>query len=320
MEHKNVFISYSSKDQETAFNICNLLEAEGISCWIAPRNVTGGKSYGREILEAISNADVTLFIFSGNSNRSRHVENEIDNAFNAGKVIIPFKIEEVQISLELQYYLNKTHWINGSPTPENAISNLKKAIEANLPQPTKSSKINDLLEMFDKKIASFDAQSPQGKQILKKLHSMKAELQQFIQQDTDAQNDAEFERLLNEFIQNELKADGEPETPGKEASAASPDEAGCYDMLQNGAGEILIIIKHHKSEPYMPRLVYDGEDMALLYRNRESAVMLNSIDEKARQPLASVDEVLVVEVEDDDVAREYKVPVRHVKSLAALMK
>ena len=70
----------------------------------------------------------------------------------------------------------------------------------------------------------------------------------------------------------------------------------------------------------MPRLVYDGEDMALLYRNRESAVMLNSIDEKARQPLASVDEVLVVEVEDDDVAREYKVPVRHVKSLAALMK
>ena len=219
-----------------------MLEAEGISCWIAPRNVTGGQSYGREILEAIFNADVTLFIFSGNSNHSRHVENEIDNAFNAGKVIIPFKIEDTKISLELQYYLNKTHWIDGLPQPENAIDKLKKAIIANLP---------------------IESHSPEAEEI------------------------------------------------GQE---------GRYDILQNGAGELLIIINHRKSEPYMPRLVYDGEDMALLYRNRESAVMLDSINEKARQPLATAEEVLIIEIQDDDVAREYKVPVRHVKSLAALIK
>ena len=92
METKQIFISYSSKDQEIAYKICSLLEDENMTCWIAPRDVTGGKSYGREILEAIANAQVVLFIFSENSNRSRHVENEIDNAFNAGKIIIPFKI------------------------------------------------------------------------------------------------------------------------------------------------------------------------------------------------------------------------------------
>ena len=44
------------------------------------------------------------------------------------------------------------------------------------------------------------------------------------------------------------------------------------------------------------------------------------IAEEARQPLKSVNEVLMVELEDDDVAREYKVPVRTVKNLDALIK
>ena len=237
MEHKNVFISYSSKDKEIAFSICELLEAEGISCWIAPRNITGGQSYGREILEAIFNADVTLFIFSGNSNHSRHVENEIDNAFNAGKVIIPFKIEDTKISLELQYYLNKTHWIDGLPQPENAIDKLKKAIIANLP------------------IATY--------------------------------------------------------TPKK----IETEQEGHYEILQNKAGELLIIINHRKSAPHLPRIVYDGGNMALLCRNRESVVMFNDINEDARKPLNTVNEILIAETIGDEITRQYKASVLHVKSL-----
>lgn len=242
METKQIFISYSSKDQDIAYKICSLLEGENMTCWIAPRDVTGGKSYGREILEAISNAQVVLFIFSENSNRSKHVENEIDNAFNAGKVIIPFKIDQTKISLELQYYLNKTHWIDGCPEPTNAIDNLKKAIRAN------------------------------------------------------------------------LKTESNDKPVGEET-----EKEGRYDMLQNAAGEILLIINYKQSNPENPRIVYDGEDAALLYRSRESAVMLNNINEAARAPLSKVEEVLIVEVKDDDVAREYKVPVRHVKSLKHLL-
>ena len=95
-------------------------------------------------------------------------------------------------------------------------------------------------------------------------------------------------------------------------------QAGRYDILQNAAGEILIIIKYHKGGPENPRLVYDGGDTALLYRSRESAVFLDGINDKARGPLKSVDEILMVEVEGDDVAREYKVPVRVIKSLQSL--
>lgn len=98
------------------------------------------------------------------------------------------------------------------------------------------------------------------------------------------------------------------------------EDEGAYDILQNAAGEILIIIRYRNGGPENPRLIYDGGQQALLYRSRESAVMLNNINEAARQPLKSVSEVLMVELENDDVAREYMVPLRPVKNLEALMK
>ena len=98
----------------------------------------------------------------------------------------------------------------------------------------------------------------------------------------------------------------------------SASQEGRYDILQNAAGEILIIIKYHEGGPENPRLVYDGGSTALLYRSRESAVLLEEINPKARTPLMSVDEVIMVEVENDDVAREYQVPVRIIKSLESL--
>ena len=98
------------------------------------------------------------------------------------------------------------------------------------------------------------------------------------------------------------------------------EQEGRYEILQNGAGEILIIIKYRNGGPENPRLVYDGGDVALLYRSRESALFLDAVNEMARAPLKSVDEVLIAEIDDDEVAREYKVPVRIVRSLEALSK
>ena len=49
----DVFISYSSKDQDVTEQIRQALETNGISCWIAPRNIPLGSSYAREIPAAI---------------------------------------------------------------------------------------------------------------------------------------------------------------------------------------------------------------------------------------------------------------------------
>ena len=98
------------------------------------------------------------------------------------------------------------------------------------------------------------------------------------------------------------------------------EQEGRYDILENNAGEIMIIIKYREGGPENPRLVYDGGEVALLYRSRESAILLDNIDERARPSLKSVEKVLMVEIDKDEVAREYDVPLRLVKDLGALLK
>ena len=43
-----VFISYASADAAVAQNVCAALEAAGILCWIAPRDVKPGAQYAGE--------------------------------------------------------------------------------------------------------------------------------------------------------------------------------------------------------------------------------------------------------------------------------
>ena len=93
-----------------------------------------------------------------------------------------------------------------------------------------------------------------------------------------------------------------------------------YDILQNKEGEILIIINSRPGGPEEPRFVYDGGKTALLNRTKEMAVVFKDIAEGARKPLKMVTSMLIVEVEDDVVLREYTVPVRIIKDVESLIK
>jgi len=48
-----VFISYSSKDKQIADAACASLEHDGISCWIAPRDIEPGRVFHNAIVDAI---------------------------------------------------------------------------------------------------------------------------------------------------------------------------------------------------------------------------------------------------------------------------
>ena len=125
-----------------------------------------------------------------------------------------------------------------------------------------------------------------------------------------------------------------------------PNEAGIkgkYTILQNENGEIMVMIDAREGEPDDPRFIYDGkmallfrnidtregepEDprfiydgiMALLFRNFDSNVLFRDIDPKAHEALREATEVLVVEVQNDDVAREYIAPIRRVKDVSGLI-
>ena len=112
-----VFISYASPDKEIADAVCKKLEDAGITCWIAPRNIRPGANYGGEIIEAINHCKVMVLVFSAKSNASVHVQREIERAVSKGPRIIPFRIEDIPMSPEMEYYISSCHWMDALSQP-----------------------------------------------------------------------------------------------------------------------------------------------------------------------------------------------------------
>lgn len=272
----DVFISYSSKDKEIAFDVCNMLEAANLICWIAPRNVGGGKKYAREIFEAISQSSIVLFIFSSNSNISSHVESEIDTAFNSGKIIIPFRIDDSPMSPELSYYLNKRHYIDGIPNPESAFLQLKESIVRNIPR----------LQAEIIKENALD--------VISKDSGMTIE---------DLKRTISLEKRASDY----------------ESTLDTIDKKGLYSIRQNQDGEVLIAFNVRKGIPDMPKLIIDGKsDTVVLYRHKNSAVNLEKVEERAFAAIKGRDNVIVAELYEDEVIREYRVPVILIQDIEKL--
>ena len=109
----SAFISYASDaDRETAFRIVEHLEASGLKCWIAPRNVRAGKQYAEEIVRGIRTSRGFILLLSEASNSSKFVRREVEQADRRDKPIYAIRIEEVDPSDGLQLFLSEIHWID----------------------------------------------------------------------------------------------------------------------------------------------------------------------------------------------------------------
>jgi hypothetical protein len=107
-----VFISHSSVDAETARDLCERLEAKGVSCWIAPRDETPGHNYAEEIIKALDGCKAVVLVLSDASNASRHVASEISRAFGKGKLILPVRVKAIEPSVMLELFVSPAHWID----------------------------------------------------------------------------------------------------------------------------------------------------------------------------------------------------------------
>ena len=126
---KDVFISHSSEDSKVAQDICTILERRNIKCWIAPRNVTPGKSFGEEIVDAIEETYATILILSENSNKSTYVRNEVERAVAKGKPIFPVRVRNVLPSKGLELYISSSNWVDAwEPPIEQKANQLADAI------------------------------------------------------------------------------------------------------------------------------------------------------------------------------------------------
>ena len=147
----DVFVSYSTKDKPVADTIVASLEKNSIRCWYAPRDVEPGDDWGVAITNAIQESKLFLLIFSGSANHTQRVLNEMTFAVTKGKIILPYRIENLEPEGVLKLHLSSCHWLDAfDPSWENHIKRLIQMVSASLGNILKEEDI-EILEKIEEK-------------------------------------------------------------------------------------------------------------------------------------------------------------------------
>jgi hypothetical protein len=112
-----VFISYPHEDKAAADEACAALERAGIGCWIAPRDVAPGTAWAASIIEALDRCRVMVLIFSSHANDSQQIHREVQRAFDRAIPVVPLRIENVEPTQSLAYFLGSVHWLDAFTPP-----------------------------------------------------------------------------------------------------------------------------------------------------------------------------------------------------------
>ena len=132
----DVFVSHSVKDKNVAEAIVARLEAESVTCWIAPRDVVPGADWGESIIDAIESSRIMVLIFSQSANASPQIKREVERAVNKGVYIIPFRVEDIPPARALEYFISTSQWMDAFPPPlERHLDTLAKTVKAVLKTP-----------------------------------------------------------------------------------------------------------------------------------------------------------------------------------------
>jgi hypothetical protein len=130
MSH-DAFISYSTHDKASADATCAALEASGVRCWIAPRDITPGAEWGEAIIDAINHCRVLILIFSASANESPQIRREVERAVSKGTPVIPLRIQDIAPTRSLEYFIGTVHWLDAlTPPLEFHLRRLVEAVKA----------------------------------------------------------------------------------------------------------------------------------------------------------------------------------------------
>jgi len=110
---KNVFISYTNRgDKDHAQRLCDMIEALGVGCWIAPRDILEGREWADSIPEAISQCKVMALLLSDASMGSEEIRKEMNLANNRKIPILPIRIENIPLRDAFEYHLGTRQWVD----------------------------------------------------------------------------------------------------------------------------------------------------------------------------------------------------------------
>ena len=100
----DVFISYVEEDRAQAIQTCDVLELAGIHCWIAPRDIAPGRSWGAAIIEAITQCRVMVLIFSSRTNLSSRLHASWSVPTASASALFPSALKMLLLQAILSFF------------------------------------------------------------------------------------------------------------------------------------------------------------------------------------------------------------------------
>ncbi len=103
-----IFISYSTKNREFAFDFKKLLEQQNYNVWIAPNDIPVGERYANIIEKSIRNCKCLLLIMTEAICYSPWINKEIERAINYQKPVFGVLLEQFELNDEFKFLLSNT--------------------------------------------------------------------------------------------------------------------------------------------------------------------------------------------------------------------
>ena len=92
-----------------------------------------------------------------------------------------------------------------------------------------------------------------------------------------------------------------------------------YTIFQDHEGDLVLVIEPQPTDPNNPMFIYDGGDTALLFRDWDSSIRINKISDEVRPILKNAEDIYVIELQGEDILRDYFAPIRIVKDVQKLI-
>lgn len=126
---KDIFISYSSKNEYQIKPVLDFLKDKGYTWFKAPEMIPAGSNYAREIPAAIKACKVFLLFLTSEAQESIWVEKEVDSAINNHKIVIPLRMDRVKLNDTYSFYLNNVQTISYALNPEMGLKLLDERLQ-----------------------------------------------------------------------------------------------------------------------------------------------------------------------------------------------
>ncbi|NRF71320.1 TIR domain-containing protein [Aquincola sp. S2] len=110
-----VFVSFATQNLRVAQRVVEHLEAEGIRCFFAPRDIAVGSTWQDSLSEAIAACSAVVLVLSRHAGASGHVLREVDMAVERRRTILPIQVDENEVPAALDYLLRPFQRLKSSP-------------------------------------------------------------------------------------------------------------------------------------------------------------------------------------------------------------